>query len=124
MVIAVDFDGTCTTHDYPQIGRDIGSVGVLKDLVENGHNLILYTMRSGDQLVEAENWFHENGINLYASQRNPTQHQWTDSLKCYAQLYIDDAALGIPLRHGHHKRPYVDWIEVRKLLIGKSLISE
>lgn len=35
MIIAIDFDGTCVTHEYPNIGRDIGPV--LRKLVENGH---------------------------------------------------------------------------------------
>lgn len=30
MIIAVDFDGTCVTHEYPKVGREIGAVGVLK----------------------------------------------------------------------------------------------
>ena len=46
MVIAVDFDGTCVTHEFPKVGKDIGAVPVLKKLVEKGHKIILYTMRS------------------------------------------------------------------------------
>lgn len=34
MVIAVDFDGTCVTHEFPKVGKDIGAVPVLKELVE------------------------------------------------------------------------------------------
>jgi hypothetical protein len=30
VIIAVDFDGTCVTHEYPKVGRDIGAVPVLK----------------------------------------------------------------------------------------------
>ena len=45
MVIAVDFDGTCVTHDYPAVGKEIGAVPVLKALVQAGHKLILFTMR-------------------------------------------------------------------------------
>lgn len=45
MYIAIDFDGTCVTPEYPEIGKDIGAVPVLKRLVENGHKLILHTMR-------------------------------------------------------------------------------
>ena len=41
MIIAVDFDGTCVTHKYPDIGEDIGAVPVLKELVDKGHRLIL-----------------------------------------------------------------------------------
>ena len=36
-IIAVDFDGTCVTHEYPKVGRDIGAAAVLKDLVAAGH---------------------------------------------------------------------------------------
>jgi len=45
MIIAIDFDGTCVTHAYPKIGKDIGAVPVLKQLVQYGHQLILWTMR-------------------------------------------------------------------------------
>lgn len=33
MIIAVDFDGTCVTHEFPRVGKDIGAVPVLKELV-------------------------------------------------------------------------------------------
>ena len=46
-VIAVDFDGTVVTHEYPHVGRDAGAVPVLRELTDNGCRLILYTMRSG-----------------------------------------------------------------------------
>lgn len=46
MIIAVDFDGTCVTYEFPKVGKDIGAVPVLKELVEKGHKIILYTMRS------------------------------------------------------------------------------
>ena len=46
MDILIDFDGTVVTHDFPAVGKDIGSVPVLKRLVDNGHRLILFTMRS------------------------------------------------------------------------------
>ena len=60
IVICVDFDGTCTTHDYPHIGKDIGAIQVLRDLVENGHKLILFTMRHGPELETAQKWFFPN----------------------------------------------------------------
>jgi hypothetical protein len=53
MIIAIDFDGTCVTHEYPYIGKDIGAVPVLKELVSSGHQLILFTMRSGKELNDA-----------------------------------------------------------------------
>jgi hypothetical protein len=126
MIIAIDFDGTCVTHEYPKVGKDIGSVPVLKELVENGHKLILFTMRSNSYLTDAVNWFKENDIPLYGIQTNPTQHTWTTSPKVYAQLYIDDAALGCPLLcildNTYQSRPFVNWIVVRDMLKNSGLI--
>jgi hypothetical protein len=111
MYIAIDFDGTCVTHDYPRVGKDIGAVPVLKKLTDSGHQLILNTMRSGDELADAIQWFIDNDIPLYGVNENPTQKSWTASPKVYAQLYIDDAALGCPLMFDHavSNRPFVNW---------------
>ena len=120
MIIAVDFDGTCVTHDYPSVGKDIGSVPVLKRLVEEGHQLILWTMRSGKELMDAVKWFEKNEIPLYGIQENPTQKSWTSSPKAYAQLYIDDASLGCPLLTDNKtsNRPFVDWDRVEKIIFS------
>ena len=111
MTIAIDFDGTCVTHEYPEIGRDLGATTTLKTLVDNGHKLILLTMRSGKTLEDAKHWFEERGIILYGVNENPSQKQWTESPKVYAHLYIDDANLGTPLIKNSiaSDRPYVDW---------------
>ena len=127
LVIAIDFDGTCVTHEFPRIGRDIGAEPVLKRLVDAGHRLILWTMRSdveaplssdpaihavgGQYLTDAVKWFIDRDIPLWGINANPEQHTWTHSPKAYAQLYIDDAALGIELVHDMrgNDRPYVDW---------------
>jgi len=133
MIIAIDFDGTCVTHDYPRVGTDIGSVPVLKQLVAKGHQLILWTMRcdSGVKsgkftsgLTDAVNWFKDNDIPLYGIQRNPAQDEWTQSPKCYAQLYIDDAALGCPLKFIPEisDRPFADWKQIELYLKANNLI--
>lgn len=116
MIIAVDFDGTCVTHDYPNVGKDIGAVPVLRKLTQDGHQLLLWTMRSGTQLEDAIEWFNQNNIPLYGIQTNPTQKSWTDSPKAYANLYIDDAALGAPLIQNIEisNRPFIDWSVVSK----------
>lgn len=46
MIIAVDFDGTCVTHEFPRVGVEIGAAEVLKELTDKGHQIILFTMRS------------------------------------------------------------------------------
>ncbi len=108
MVIAIDFDGTCVTDEYPNIGKEIGAIPVLQTLVNNGHKLVLHTMRSGSTLSEAQQWFAKNEIPLYGINENPTQKNWTHSPKAYANLYIDNAALGAPLLRNYNK-PYIDW---------------
>lgn len=123
MIIAIDFDGTCVKHAYPNIGDDIGAVPVLKELVSQGHQLILWTMRSGNELIDAVKWFGDNGISLYYCNSNPTQTNWTQSPKAYAHLYIDDAALGCPLII-KERRPYVDWVKVRQYLVDNCYLKQ
>lgn len=139
MIIAIDFDGTCVTHDFPNVGKEIGAAPVLRALVKKGHKLILWTMRSdvrdpkpddpnivpvgGTFLSDALGWFQENEIELWGIQTNPTQASWTSSPKAYAELYIDDAALGCPLKVSElSHRPYVDWIAVEQLLRAKNIL--
>ena len=139
----VDFDGTCVLQDFPNINEfDIGSIPVLKDLIDAGHNLILFTMRSNRVLAcpthddtiqdvtglfldDAVNWFKENGIPLYGIQTHPMQHNWTTSPKAYGQLMIDDTALGCPLIFDKRfDRPYVDWVKVREELTNMNILDE
>lgn len=140
-IFGIDFDGTVVTHEFPKVGKDIGAVPVLKALVEQGHQLILFTMRSdfmnpesklpqiksvdGRHLTVAVEWFRKNGIPLYGINKNPTQHEWTKSPKAYAELYIDDAGLGCPLKFDPKlsKRPFVDWEVVKRILIDRGFLN-
>ena len=123
--IAVDFDGTCVTHDYPLVGEDLPYVvETLEALVAAKHKIILWTMRHSDELNDAVEWFSNKNIPLFGINNNPTQASWTTSPKAYAQIYIDDAALGCPLIHNMHHRPYVDWMAIQCMLKQKGLINE
>ena len=124
MYIAIDFDGTCVTHDYPRIGKDIHAIPVLNKLVSNGHKLILNTMRSGKELDDAVNWFKENNIELFGINENPTQKRWTNSPKSYAHMYIDDAAFGCPLLNIPEisDRPFVNWVSIEVTLSQMGII--
>jgi len=107
---------TSTERWYPDIGEEVpGAVSVCQRLVSNGHQLILWTMRDGLHLAQAVGWCEEHNINLWGVNSNPEQH-WSKSPKAYAQLYIDDAALGCPLTYPLDARPYVDWEAVEALL--------
>ena len=122
-VIAVDFDGTCVEHAYPDIGDDVGAVPVLRALSNKGYRIILWTMRDGKELEAAQAWFAENGIPLYGANHHPDQH-WTGSPKVHADLYIDDKGINVPLKYPEEcflgapttRRPFVDWETVRFLL--------
>ena len=134
LIFGIDFDGTCVTHEFPNIGKDVGAVPILRDIVKAGHKLILFTMRSnmqsgtvrepglqpkfGSHLDAAVNWFKENDIPLFGINENPTQKEWTSSPKPYCHIYIDDAALGAPLKYDLNisNRPFIDWDRVRKYL--------
>lgn len=124
MFIAVDFDGTCVTHEFPNIGKDIGAIPILKELVEKKHKLILFTIRSEETLDEAKQWFVQNDIPLFGVNSNPIQWKFSKSRKVYANLYIDDAALGCPLIYNESvcERPYADWVKIRQMLEEQGVI--
>lgn len=131
MIIAVDFDGTCVSHAFPNVGKDIGAQDVLKELISNGHKIILWTMRSDDAektrfvLTQAVDWFKKNDITLYGINKNPGQH-WSSSPKAYAHLYIDDAAAGCPLSlvPSVSDRPFVNWKQMREFLVINGYIKQ
>ena len=134
--IAVDFDGTCVENAFPYVGRDIGAAPVLKALIEKGHKLILWTVRTnvddptgdredpniilepGKYLDDAVAWFKENNIELHSINENPSQRSWSTSPKVYVHMYIDDLALGTPLS----KAGYVDWYKIKCMLEAKGYL--
>ena len=120
-IIAVDFDGTVVKHRYPHLGGElVNATDVLKRLVKAGHKLILLTMRDGDRLEQARQWFKDRDVYIWAVNENPDQKNWTSSPKIYADIYIDDLALGCPMdiyKHG------VDWEEVRVMLNNRGFFN-
>lgn len=118
MDIAIDFDGTVVTHEYPAVGRELPfCVDILKEMCKRGNNLILNTMRSDATLEDAVKWFNDRDIPLYGVNCHPSQRIWTNSPKVYAELYIDDAAVGTPLKFDSPSgRKCVNWKELREIL--------
>jgi hypothetical protein len=125
MIVILDFDGTVVSHEFPLIGNDIGAVPVLKTLINNGHKLVLFTMRCNNYLEEAVQWFRVNDIPLYGIQTNPTQSKWTSSPKAHGQLIIDDIAAGCPLKYDSKisEQPFVDWDKMKQILINTGWIN-
>jgi len=141
MDIIIDFDGTCVTHEFPNIGKDIGAEKVLKKLIQKGHRLILFTMRCnhtfipnsyqpdiiaepGNYLTEAVNWFKERDIPLFGIQKHPNQSGWTSSPKAYGHLIIDDIALGCPVKFDRNisDKPFIDWVRIEGMLTNNGIL--
>ena len=97
LIIAVDFDGTIVEDAYPNIGKPIiFAFETLKKLQEDGHRLILWTYRCGEQLEDAIKFCENNGIHFYAVNKSFPEEQYdTDrSRKIHADLFIDDRNVG------------------------------
>ena len=99
MIIAVDFDGTIVEHRYPSIGRELPfATETLRKLAEEGHCLILWTVREGHLLDEAVAFCRERGLEFYAVNRDyPEEEKERNnhfSRKLKADLWIDDRNLG------------------------------
>lgn len=97
MKIAIDFDGTIVEHKYPEIGKVRPfAFQTLKMLEAKGHQLILWTYRSGRYLDEAVEFCRENGIEFYAVNANYPDEIFdeTKSRKIDCDFYVDDRNIG------------------------------
>ena len=99
MTIAVDFDGTIVTHEYPKIGEELPfATDTLKMLIKEQHKLILWTVREGELLDEAVNWCRKRGVEFYAVNKDYPEEkkEWNNhfSRKLKVDLWIDDRNIG------------------------------
>lgn len=99
MTIAVDFDGTIVTHEYPKIGEELPfATETLKMLIKEQHKLILWTVREGELLDEAVNWCRKHGVEFYAVNKDYPEEkkEWNNhfSRKLKVDMWIDDRNIG------------------------------
>lgn len=98
MIIAVDFDGTIVEHRYPAIGKEIPfAIETLRLLQEEGHLLILWTVREGKLLDEAVDYCRQRGLTFYAINKDHDDDEKGNksfSRKIKADLFIDDRNVG------------------------------
>lgn len=99
MTIAVDFDGTIVKHEYPKIGKEIPfAIQTLKMLANEGHRLILWTVREGALLKEAVDWCNERGLEFYAINKDYPEEEISKnsrySRKLKVDIWIDDRNVG------------------------------
>lgn len=104
-IIAVDFDGTLVTNEFPNIGKP--NEELFKFLMylrqEQGVKLILWTSRNfsnqyGDMLEQAVEFCQEKGLEFDAINENIQEVQdftGEDTRKVYADVYIDDKSVPV-----------------------------
>ena len=99
MIIAIDFDGTIVEHKYPKIGKEIPfAIATLKKLQQDGHRLILWTVRENDLLDEAVEFCRQRGVEFFAVNSNyPDENVDASAIrsrKLKADMFIDDRNVG------------------------------
>lgn len=114
--IAVDFDGTIVTHEYPHIGEELPfATETLRMLIRDHHKVILWSVREGKLLQDAVDWCRERGVEFYAVNRDYPEEEKDKnnhySRKLKADYFIDDRGIGgLP-----------DWGEIYQIISqGKS----
>lgn len=95
-IYAVDFDGTLCQSICPGIGRpNMKLISHLTKRKSQGHKLILWTCRAGEQLQEAVNWCRDYGLEFDAVNENLPEvikRYGCEGRKIFADVYIDDKA--------------------------------
>ncbi len=113
LTIAIDFDGTIVEHKYPEIGEILPEAfEVLRELQENGHRLILWTLRDGIDLENAVRFCLDNGIIFYAVNESKPNEEFNKyiSRKVDVDYFIDDRNIG----------GFLGWEKIREILIPDS----
>jgi hypothetical protein len=113
MIIAVDFDGTLHTGEYPETGAPAPyAIETMKRLKSDGHYLIIWSCRQGKCLVDMVNWLIEKNIpfdRINSNHPDNVVRHGYESRKVYADVYIDDRNLGgLPT-----------WNEIYDIISGK-----
>jgi hypothetical protein len=110
MIIAVDFDGTLHTGEWPTIGEPMPwAIDSMRRLKEDGHYLIIWSCRENREQTAMVNWLLDHGIPFdRINDHHPANiaKYGGDARKVFADLYIDDKQLGgLP-----------DWEEIYRMI--------
>ena len=96
-IYAIDFDGTLCEKKYPDIGiKKESNIQFVKNLQDEGHQLVLWTCRKDDELQAAVDWCADEGIMFDAVNENLPEiieKYGGDSRKIHADFYVDDKNL-------------------------------
>jgi hypothetical protein len=109
VIIAVDFDGILCEDAFPEIGKPkYPVISAVRQLIDAGHEVILWTSRVDERLKDAVKWCSDYGLYFCAVNGNaPTNvlKYSTDPRKVYADVYIDDHSLLFMRDQRLYKKP-------------------
>lgn len=102
MIIAVDFDGVLCENKFPAIGSPKTThINLVKLLLSQGHEVILWTSRVEGELESAVNWCRAQGLEFTAVNNDAPSNvaEYFGKYNCpprkiYADVYIDDHGAG------------------------------
>lgn len=98
MIIAVDFDGVLCENAFPDIGKPKYEViSLVRELIDEGHEVILWTTRVEKELEAAADWCDDRGLH-FCNVNGPAPSNLkkfkgtyqTEPRKVFADVYIDD----------------------------------
>lgn len=98
IIVAVDFDGVLCQNKFPEIGPpNYEVVSLVRELIDRGHEVVLWTTRNGEELTAAVDWCADRGLHFCnvngPAPSNEEEYRGkyaTQSRKIYADAYIDD----------------------------------
>lgn len=101
MIVAVDFDGVLCRDEFPQIGEpNYEVVSLVREIIDAGHEVVLWTSRADDRLVEAVRWCEDRGLRFCAVNDNAPSNKAeyghlypSGTRKVYADVYLDDKSV-------------------------------
>lgn len=98
LIIAVDFDGILCKNKFPEIGDpNYEVISLVRQLIDKGHEVILWTSRVDAELQAAVEWCEDRGLHFCAvnDQAPSNKEQYSakypnGTRKVYADIYVDD----------------------------------
>lgn len=114
MIIAVDFDGILCENEFPRIGKPkYEMISLVRQLIDDGHELILWTSRVEDELESAIAFCEDYGLHFASINDNAPSNKKefegvykTVPRKIYADVYVDDHNIEFVCENKHVKDGY------------------
>lgn len=118
LIIAVDFDGIICENKFPKIGNpNYEIISLIRQLFDKGHEVILWTSRTDQELIDAVNFCEDRGLRFCAINENAPSNisQYIDKYpqgtrKVYADVYIDDHNLEYVCENRSQEGSGQEWV--------------